>query len=148
MSETSNIGSVTRNWGGVGRNVAECVARLSSTSRANTNSTNDSSNDHVKNSNGCQSSSHPTVMISAVGRDQQAQNIHQHLRSLHIDPLLIEPSSSSTEVYRTGSYMAMMNENGDLVSAIADTSVCKLIQPQSVGVMSKRAIIAQAVFSL
>lgn len=97
---TSNPGTLTRCWGGVGRNVAECMARLQTR----------------------------PYMITAIGSDEQGEAMLQHSASigLRTDYVL------TSDQFNTSTYMAILDEKGDLFTTIADMAVCDTITPDKI----------------
>ena len=86
---TSNPGTLERHAGGVGRNIAECLARLDN---------------------------HP-VLLTAVGDDREGELCMEECRRLNIG---VDGSVVRVKGHRTSTYLAVMNESGDLFTTIAD----------------------------
>lgn len=86
---TSNPGSVTTNPGGVGRNIAENLARLGTS----------------------------THLVAAVGADAFGEELLAHTRSagVSLDHVV-------TTVRPTGTYLAVLDHDGDLSVAVSDLS--------------------------
>lgn len=95
---TSNPGSLTRCWGGVGRNVAEVLGRLETR----------------------------PLLLTAVGTDDAGNEFQQHCTSMGIDTRLVVQSSE----HATSTYMAILDEKGDLFTTIADMEVCKVLKAE------------------
>jgi pseudouridine kinase len=96
---TSTPGAIRMSVGGVGRNVAENLARLGER----------------------------VVLLTAVGDDQSGQLIMEQAQAHGID---VSQMLVSRE-YRTASYLALLDETGDLVMSIDDMKINqKLITPQ------------------
>ncbi|TXR52114.1 carbohydrate kinase [Reinekea thalattae] len=93
----SNPGVVNQSAGGVGRNIAENLARLG----------NDVS------------------MLSLVGHDHRGRFLIEHAREVGIstDDIIQHPD------FATSSYLAMNNEQGELVGAIADMAIIDQLTP-------------------
>ncbi len=87
VPETSNPGQVSLSAGGVGRNVAECLARLGT----------------------------PCQLVAAVGSDAFADLVLEATRSsgVVIDHVRRAPGA-------TGTYVAVLDERGELVTAVSD----------------------------
>lgn len=94
----SNPGHVNYIAGGVGRNIAENLARLAL----------------------------PTSIISMVGNDFGRQLILQtcDAAGLNTDNIITEPD------HATGTYLAINNEMGSLLAAIADMSIIDRLTPE------------------
>lgn len=101
----SNPGSVQSSAGGVGRNIAENLARL-----------------------GFQ-----TTLISALGQDLGREIIRQSCQAANIDcqHLLEFPDET------TGTYVAINNQLGALLAAIADMDVTKRLTPAALAEKSE-----------
>lgn len=96
---TSTPGAVRISVGGVGRNIAENLARLGE----------------------------PVVLLSAVGDDESGRLIIEQAQTHGIDVSQILVTSR----YRTASYLALLDETGDLVMSIDDMKINRvLITPQ------------------
>lgn len=86
---TSNPGEVTTNPGGVGRNIAENLARLGT----------------------------PTHLVAAVGTDSFGEELLTHTRGsgVSLDHVVVGPRP-------TGTYLAVLDHEGDLAVAVSDMS--------------------------
>ena len=86
---TSNPGEVTTNPGGVGRNIAENLARLGT----------------------------PTHLVAAVGSDSFGEELLGHTRSagVSLDHVVVGTRP-------TGTYLAVLDHEGDLAVAVSDMS--------------------------
>lgn len=86
---TSNPGQITTHPGGVGRNIAENLARLGT----------------------------PTHLVSAVGADSFGEELLAHTRGagVQLDHVI-------TGVRPTGTYLAVLDHDGDLSVAVSDMS--------------------------
>lgn len=84
---TSNPGTVTTSPGGVGRNIAENLARLGT----------------------------PTRLVAAVGEDAFGEAIALGLRNAGIDT-----SGVVAGPHPTGTYLAVLDDDGDLAVAVSD----------------------------
>ena len=94
---TSNPGSLTRCWGGVGRNVAEVLGRLET----------------------------KPVLLTAVGADEPGDQLKRHCQTVGIQTHFIQTSQQ----HSTSTYMAILDEKGDLFTTIADMDVCSILNP-------------------
>lgn len=97
---TSNPGTVTTSWGGVGRNISEAAARLGAPR---------------------------PILVTCVGRDAGGLALAAHCASVGIALHdLVEASAPGTPLTpppsacRTAVYAATLNEDGDLLAAVAD----------------------------
>jgi sugar/nucleoside kinase (ribokinase family) len=97
---TSNPGFITKAWGGVGRNIAEVIARLGES----------------------------PALISCVGMDGEAQQFFAYSKSVGIQTHLVQQS----KVAATSTYMAVLDEKGDLCTTIADMKACDEITPVTI----------------
>lgn len=88
---TSNPGRVSSSFGGVGRNIAENLARLEV----------------------------DTVLLSVVGNDSQGDLIMAHAAVAGVDVTHVLQISDG----RSGSYVAIMDETGDLAIAVSDYDI-------------------------
>ena len=95
---TSNPGTFERHLGGVGRNVAECLARLGN---------------------------HP-VLLTAVGDDREGELCLEECRRLGIR---VDGSAVRVKGLRTSTYLAVLNEQGDLFTTIADMRCVDALTP-------------------
>lgn len=103
VMHTSNPGSISINYGGVGRNVAEAIARLGKCG---------------------------VSLVSAVGADAHGTDLLQHASDAGIDVSSVLKGSQGD---RTAMYAAVHDQAGDLVVAIADMAIfSKLLSPQAV----------------
>ncbi len=86
-----NPGSIRNSYGGVGRNIAENLARLK-----------------VK-----------TVLLTVVGDDATGDLILAHLATVGVDTTY----ALQVADYRTGSFIAILDDSGDLAVAISDFEI-------------------------
>ncbi len=112
IERDSNIGSVEISVGGVGRNIAENLARIGAN----------------------------TIMLSAVGYDIHGKSILESLKSSNAN---IEHIIISKE-FQTGTYIAILEANGDMYIAINSMEINKTINIEYV--KSKSDIIKTAKF--
>ena len=98
LNGTSNPGSLERHLGGVGRNIAECLARLNN---------------------------HP-VLLTAVGDDREGELCMDECRKLGIR---VDGSVVRVKGHRTSTYLAVMTEQGDLYTTIADMQCVDALTP-------------------
>jgi pseudouridine kinase len=87
VQRTSNPGTVTTSAGGVGRNVAENLARLG----------------------------HHVVLVAAVGADHAGTEVLSATRAAGVDVTRVRRGPEPT-----GSYVAVLDADGELVVAVAD----------------------------
>jgi pseudouridine kinase len=97
-----NAGRVRIAPGGTARNIAENLARLDV----------------------------PTRLLTAVGDDEQGRLLVQHARSTGIglddDGLIVDATRPS------GSFLALLGDDGQLIGAVDDTSVMRAITPRDI----------------
>lgn len=93
LLHTSNPGSISINYGGVGRNIAEAIGRLGD----------------------CNVS-----LLSAVGGDAQGVGLLRHASEAGVDVSLVIRGGADD---RTAVYAAVHDHTGDLVVAIADMDI-------------------------
>lgn len=109
-SQDSNPGRVRVSFGGVGRNIAENMARIGINTR----------------------------FISVIGDDEKGKSILQHAKRIQLnmdDSLVVEGESTPT-------YMAILNEHGEMESAIVDMKITDKITKEFVD--SKEELIKNA----
>uniref|UniRef100_A0A6B2LBG8 Carbohydrate kinase PfkB domain-containing protein n=1 Tax=Arcella intermedia TaxID=1963864 RepID=A0A6B2LBG8_9EUKA len=99
MMEVSNIGKIAIHPGGVGRNVAECLARL------------DASN--------------PPYFLSIIGSDHFGHLLQSHLQELGMDSstLIVHPTHS------TAVFQCLLDSNGEMHAAINDMDIIDSLEP-------------------
>jgi len=97
-AHTSNPGAVLRTYGGVGRNVAENLARLGT----------------------------PTRMLLAVGDDTAGQEVLARTRFAGVKTLRAPWEGP------TGTYTALLDDDGSLVAGVADMAATESIAPEHV----------------
>lgn len=97
LMHTSNPGVLNHQWGGVGRNIAECMGRLDTT----------------------------PLLVTAVGQDAAGDGIVESCRAAGVTvlPEAIYPGLS------TPTYVAIMDEHGDLHTTIADMQAMDNLSP-------------------
>ena len=97
-----NAGRVRITPGGTARNIAENLARLDVSTR----------------------------LLTAVGDDEQGRVLVRHTRAAGVllddDDLVVEPARPS------GSYLALLGDDGHLIGAIDDTSIMRAITPRDI----------------
>jgi len=98
QAHTSNPGTTVRTYGGVGRNVAENLARLGT----------------------------PTRMLLAVGDDTAGQEVLARTRFAGVKTLRVPWEGP------TGTYTALLDEDGSLVAGVADMAATDAILPEHV----------------
>jgi pseudouridine kinase len=108
---TSNPGRMSSSMGGVGRNIAENLARLGT----------------------------PTHLLAAVGADAFGERL---LRETRAAGVLVDHVLRSTGP--TGTYTAILDSNGELVTAVSDMATADELDPTFV--RSSRDLIAHASF--
>jgi len=96
---TSNPGRVVRSPGGVGRNVAENLARLGT----------------------------PTVLVAAVGPDALGDELVAATSAAGVDVRLVQRVAS-----RTGTYVAVLDDVGELIVAVSDMAATEALTPSDV----------------
>lgn len=97
VAGTSNPGEVTVSAGGVGRNIAENLARLGV----------------------------PVSLVTALGDDANGQMLRQACGTAGVDLTLAMTSDAPT-----GSYLAVLDDTGELVSAINDMRAMETLTPE------------------
>ena len=95
LRHTSNPGVVTQRPGGVGRNIAEAIARVAGDGGA------------------------PPLLVSAVGADLPGDALIADCKNAGVDTRGVRRDDSR----RTAVYAAMLEEEGELLSAVADMEV-------------------------
>lgn len=103
IKSTSNPGVVTHTFGGVGRNVCEALARVTSGT--------------------------PPVLITALGQDAHSESLRRHCAAVRVQ--LLTPSISSDTPARTGVYNAMLDETGEMIAAVADMDVFQVLSHEA-----------------
>lgn len=99
VARTSNPGSVVRSAGGVGRNVAENLARLGS----------------------------EVCLVAAVGADAAGDEVLAATRAAGVDTSRVARGSQPT-----GTYVAVLDGDGELVVAVADMAATEALGPSDV----------------
>lgn len=99
VERTSNPGSVVRSAGGVGRNVAENIARLGT----------------------------DVCLVAAVGSDPAGEEVLEATRSAGVDV-----SHVVRGPHPTGTYVAVLDADGELVVAVADMVATEALAPSDV----------------
>ncbi|MCQ3929340.1 MAG: ribokinase [Chloroflexi bacterium] len=107
---TSNPGRVSSSFGGVGRNIAENLARLEV----------------------------GVVLLSVVGDDSQGDLIMAHAAAAGVDVTHVLQISDG----RSGSYIAIMDDRGDLSVAVSDYDIMQRLDPEYI--QQKAALFADA----
>jgi len=102
---TSNPGVVSRSAGGVGRNVAENLARLG----------------------------HPVSLLSVVGDDADGAWLLERTAAAGVSV------SSVRRAGRTGSYVAVLDDSGELAVAVADMAATDAFSPDDLDLDALRA---------
>jgi pseudouridine kinase len=97
VAGTSNPGDVTMSAGGVGRNIAENLARLGV----------------------------DTALLTMLGDDANGHFLHQVSSAAGIDMALAAEGPAPT-----GTYLAILDQNGELVSAVSDMRSIELLEPR------------------
>lgn len=97
-AHTSNPGTTVRTYGGVGRNVAENLARLGT----------------------------PTRLLLAVGDDTAGQELLARTRFAGVKTLRVPWDGP------TGTYTALLDDDGSLVAGVADMAATETIAPEHV----------------
>lgn len=93
--------SIIRHWGGVGRNIAEAIARLGT----------------------------PVTLVTALGNDDTGAALRQHLRSVGVNAGSLIIANSE---YRTSTWLALMDEQGDLFTSMSEMDICNCIVPDRI----------------
>jgi pseudouridine kinase len=96
---TSNPGTVSRSAGGVGRNVAENLARLGT----------------------------PVRLVAAVGRDDEGDRLLADTAAAGVDVDHVVRTAEPT-----GSYLAVLDADGELVVAVSDMAGTDALRPDHV----------------
>ena len=102
---TSNPGTVTVSPGGVGRNIAETLARLGVS----------------------------VSLVTALGRDGNGALLREACAAAGVDMSMAVPVDEPT-----GSYLAVLDEDGELVSAISDMRAMDRISPSDLEAATDR----------
>ena len=106
IMKTSNPGTASQTYGGVGRNVAESI---------------------VKNDVATKGTAASVLMVSAVGNDAYGDSLIRHIEQLGICSTgIVRVAESNT---RTATYTAVHDHTGDLLVAVSDMDVFKHISP-------------------
>lgn len=103
VARTSNPGEVTRAAGGVGRNVAENLARLGS----------------------------DVVLLAAVGADPAGDEVLARTAAAGVDVSRVRRGPQPT-----GSYVAVLDTDGELVVAVADMAATESLGPDDVAAVA------------
>ena len=118
ITGTSNPGVNTQSAGGVGRNIAEVLARLSSSSSSSSSSS------------GGEGGFGPPVLVSAVGADPAGVALTASCSQAGITFINrgsagtgAARGSGSRQPQRTATYLGLLDGQGELVAAMADTSI-------------------------
>jgi pseudouridine-5'-phosphate glycosidase/pseudouridine kinase len=121
----SNPGQVTQSFGGVGRNIAEVLARLAAAQG-------------VCESQGADASlaSLPPVFVTALGADSVGASLTDYCTSPELGINLLNVHSAAPPVpsgaaMRSAAYSALLDEKGELVGAIADMEIFDSITPEA-----------------
>ena len=105
LRHTSNPGVVTQRPGGVGRNIAEAIARVAGGGGA------------------------PPLLVSAVGADLPGDALIADCKNAGVDTRGVRRDGS----LRTAVYAAMLEEEGELLSAVADMEVMDSLSADDFG---------------
>ncbi|GBG26490.1 Pseudouridine-metabolizing bifunctional protein C1861.05 [Hondaea fermentalgiana] len=100
---TSNPGKIREEFGGVGRNIAECIANLEQARY-----TSDPSGDVLH-----------TGLMTAIGQDNRGRSILEHCAECDIDTSMVQAFSEDA----TSTYCSIADASGDLLVSIADMDV-------------------------
>lgn len=100
---TSNPGKIREEMGGVGRNIAQCIAGLEQW-RFDIDPEGDTL--------------HPSLM-TAIGQDNRGRTIVEHCEDLGIDTSMIQAFSENA----TSTYCSIADASGDLLVSIADMDI-------------------------
>lgn len=118
VMHTSNPGSISTNYGGVGRNIAEAMARLGE----------------------CNVS-----LLSAVGNDAQGAGLLRHASEAGVDVSHVVRGAGDQH---TAVYAAVHDHTGDLVVAIADMDIFgKVLSPEIIKCIEWKIARSQIVVS-
>lgn len=114
QSGSSNPAKIRVSYGGVGRNVAENLARLGQ----------------------------PVRLVSAVGRDQQGQQLLAYTAScgVQVDTCLL------SENYPTGSYLVVLDDQGQRYLALEDMRVLSELTPAFIRRAREHVVNAPLIF--
>ena len=99
QAATSNPGTGSMAPGGVGRNIAENLARLGTR----------------------------TILISSVGRDAAGETVMQHTAAAGVDLEHVHRTDRAT-----GTYVALLDADGELVAAVSDMAATDEISPERI----------------
>lgn len=100
IPEASNPGKVRMSFGGVGRNLAECLARLD-----------------LK-----------PVFVSAIGTDPLGVMMLKHCEEVN----MVTRGIYTSKVNQTGTYSAILSQNGEFHAAVGDMEIHKVITPDNI----------------
>jgi len=100
IPEASNPGQVRMSFGGVGRNLAECLARLG-----------------LK-----------PVFVSAIGTDPLGVMMLKHCEEVN----MVTRGIYTSKVNHTGTYSAILSQNGEFHVAVGDMDIHKVITPDNI----------------
>ncbi|KAL9961537.1 hypothetical protein ACROYT_G030495 [Oculina patagonica] len=100
IPEASNPGQVRMSFGGVGRNLSECLARLG-----------------LK-----------PVFVSAIGSDPLGVMMLKHCEEVN----MVTRGIYTSKVNHTGTYSAILSQNGDFHVAVGDMDIHKVISPDNI----------------
>lgn len=100
---TSNPGTVTASWGGVGRNIAEAAALLGASS---------------------------PVLVTCVGNDAAGDELESYCAAVGVDLRSVTAAEGAPHP-RTAVYAATLDGSGDLVAAVADMAAFDAIDAAS-----------------
>ncbi|PFX11514.1 Pseudouridine kinase, partial [Stylophora pistillata] len=100
MPEASNPGKVRMSFGGVGRNMAECLARLGLR----------------------------PLFVSSIGSDPLGAMLLKHCEETR----MVTRGIYTSKVNHTGTYSAIMSQNGEFHAAVGDMDIHKVISPDHI----------------
>jgi pseudouridine-5'-phosphate glycosidase len=131
VRETSNPGTVTQSYGGVGRNVAEAAARLGASEAA--------ARDVSRSvfpflQSGGSGRVQPPLLVTALGASSGA-GLLRHCESVGMEVSTCAPlagAAAGGAPAATASYVALMDGGGELVAAVADMSAFDALTPDAV----------------
>jgi pseudouridine-5'-phosphate glycosidase/pseudouridine kinase len=130
MGNTSVPGTVHQSLGGVGRNIAECIARMRSAALASGVS-----------DPGASTGVGAPKLVTCVGKDMSGDNIIRGCDLVGIDTSLVQRSDTR----QTATYVAMIDEGGEMTNAVADMDIISELDAEVLSAMQSHIAAAPLV---